>query len=403
MNPPYVPDGKIFSVSEINSLLKEIIEGSFPQLVIEGEISNYRPNASGHLYFTLKDENAQLSAVMFKNAAAYIDFTPKDGTKVHCTGRLSVYAARGNYQIVITKMTVAGEGEILKMLEERKRRLAAEGLFSREKRPLPPFPRTIGIITSATGAALRDILQIMKRRNKCVSAIVFPAAVQGADAPLSIVQQIRNANLLQCCDALIVGRGGGSLEDLLPFSDESVVRAVASSTIPVISAVGHEIDWALSDFAADKRAPTPSAAAELAVPELSDIINALMFYKNELYQHLQVRIKNIRLMIQNFSPDSLELQFRSIEQPLLQRFDYIKEELHGGMMQKIRDARIFVENRRLIFENASPEAILARGYSMVRNKNTGEIIRDSSKTAVGDELEILPAKGKISARVEETQ
>ena len=311
MNPPYVPDGKIFSVSEINSLLKEIIEGSFPQLVIEGEISNYRPNASGHLYFTLKDENAQLSAVMFKNAAAYIDFTPKDGTKVHCTGRLSVYAARGNYQIVITKMTVAGEGEILKMLEERKRRLAAEGLFSREKRPLPPFPRTIGIITSATGAALRDILQIMKRRNKCVSAIVFPAAVQGADAPLSIVQQIRNANLLQCCDALIVGRGGGSLEDLLPFSDESVVRAVASSTIPVISAVGHEIDWALSDFAADKRAPTPSAAAELAVPELSDIINALMFYKNELYQHLQARIKNIRLMIQNFSPDSLELQFRS--------------------------------------------------------------------------------------------
>ncbi len=403
MNPPHAPDGKIFSVSEINSLLKEIIESSFPQIVVEGEISNYRPNASGHLYFTLKDENAQLSAVMFKNAAAFIGFVPKDGTKVRCTGRLSVYAARGNYQIVITKMTVAGEGEILKMLEERKRRLAAEGLFSREKRPLPPFPATIGIITSASGAALRDILQIMRRRNKCVSAIVFPAVVQGADAPLSIVRQIRNANLLQCCDVLIVGRGGGSLEDLLPFSDESVVRAVASSAIPVISAVGHEIDWALSDFAADKRAPTPSAAAELAVPQLSDIINALMFYKNELYQHVQARIKNIRLMIQSFSPDSLELQFRSIEQPLLQRFDYVKDELHDGMMQKIRDARVFVENRRLILENASPQTILARGYSMVRNKNTGEIVRDSSRISVGTELEILPAKGKLSARVEESQ
>lgn len=404
MNAPLFSGDKVFSVSEINSLLKDMLESSFPQICIEGEISNYRPNSSGHLYFTLKDEVSQISAVMFRSAAAYLDFVPKDGTKVQCTGRLTVYPARGNYQILITRMTVSGEGAILKMIEERKRRLAAEGLFDEaKKKPLPPFPQTIGIITSPTGAALRDILQIMRRRNKCVSAIVFPSLVQGDGAAESIVHQIKNANALKKCDVLIVGRGGGSLEDLLPFSDENVVRAIAESEIPVISAVGHEIDWALSDFAADKRAPTPSAAAELAVPQLSDILNMILFYKNELHQNIDSHVKNAKLMIQSFSPENLELKFRSIEQPLLQRFDYIKDEIYDGMVQKIRDARVLIENFRLILENASPQAIFERGYSMVRDKNTQQIIRDGKQAAIGAEIEIIPAKGKIIARVEERQ
>ena len=404
MNESLFSGDKVFSVSEINSLLKDMLESSFPQICIEGEISNYRPNSSGHLYFTLKDEASQISAVMFRSAAAHIDFVPKDGTKVQCTGRLTVYPARGNYQILITRMTVSGEGAILKMIEERKRRLAAAGLFDEaKKRPLPPFPQTIGIITSPTGAALRDILQIMRRRNKCVSAIVFPSLVQGDGAADSIVRQIKNANALKKCDVLIVGRGGGSLEDLLPFSDENVVRAIAESEIPVISAVGHEIDWALSDFAADKRAPTPSAAAELAVPQLSDILNMILFYKNELHQHIDSRVKNAKLMIQSFSPENLELKFRSIEQPLLQRFDYMKDEIYDGMVQKIRDARILVENLRLILENANPQSIFERGYSMVRDKNTMQIIRDGKQAAIGAEIEIIPAKGKIIARVEERQ
>lgn len=404
MNVPLFSGDKVFSVSEINSLLKDMLENSFPQICIEGEISNYRPNSSGHLYFTLKDETSQISAVMFRSAAAHIDFVPKDGTKVQCTGRLTVYPARGNYQILITRMTVSGEGAILKMIEERKRRLAAEGLFDEaKKKPLPPFPQTIGIITSPTGAALRDILQIMRRRNKCVSAIVFPSLVQGDGAAESIVHQIKNANALKKCDALIVGRGGGSLEDLLPFSDENVVRAIAGSEIPVISAVGHEIDWALSDFAADKRAPTPSAAAELAVPQLSDILNMILFYKNELHQNIDSHVKNAKLMIQSFSPENLELKFRSIEQPLLQRFDYMKDEIYDGMIQKIRDARVLIENFRLILENASPQAIFERGYSMVRDKNTQQIIRDGKQAAIGAEIEIIPAKGKIIARVEERQ
>lgn len=404
MNESLFSGDKVFSVSEINSLLKDMLESSFPQICIEGEISNYRPNSSGHLYFTLKDEASQISAVMFRSAAAHIDFVPKDGTKVQCTGRLTVYPARGNYQILITRMTVSGEGAILKMIEERKRRLAAEGLFDEaKKRPLPPFPQTIGIITSPTGAALRDILQIMRRRNKCVSAIVFPSLVQGDGAAESIVHQIKNANALKKCDVLIVGRGGGSLEDLLPFSDENVVRTIAESEIPVISAVGHEIDWALSDFAADKRAPTPSAAAELAVPQLSDILNMILFYKNELHQNIDSHVKNAKLMIQSFSPENLELKFRSIEQPLLQRFDYMKDEIYDGMIQKIRDARILIENFRLILENASPQAIFERGYSMVRDKNTQQIIRDGKQAAIGAEIEIIPAKGKIIARVEERQ
>lgn len=404
MNESLFSGDKVFSVSEINSLLKDMLESSFPQICIEGEISNYRPNSSGHLYFTLKDEASQISAVMFRSAAAHIDFVPKDGTKVQCTGRLTVYPARGNYQILITRMTVSGEGAILKMIEERKRRLAAEGLFDEaKKRPLPPFPQTIGIITSPTGAALRDILQIMRRRNKCVSAIVFPSLVQGDGAAESIVHQIKNANALKKCDVLIVGRGGGSLEDLLPFSDENVVRAIAGSEIPVISAVGHEIDWALSDFAADKRAPTPSAAAELAVPQLSDILNMILFYKNELHQNIDSHVKNAKLMIQSFSPENLELKFRSIEQPLLQRFDYMKDEIYDGMVQKIRDARVLIENFRLILENASPQAIFERGYSMVRDKNTQQIIRDGKQAAIGAEIEIIPAKGKIIARVEERQ
>ena len=404
MNESLFSGDKVFSVSEINSLLKDMLESSFPQICIEGEISNYRPNSSGHLYFTLKDEVSQISAVMFRSAAAYLDFVPKDGTKVQCTGRLTVYPARGNYQILITRMTVSGEGAILKMIEERKRRLAAEGLFDEAKKhPLPPFPQTIGIITSPTGAALRDILQIMRRRNKCVSAIVFPSLVQGDGAAESIVHQIKNANALKKCDVLIVGRGGGSLEDLLPFSDENVVRAIAESEIPVISAVGHEIDWALSDFAADKRAPTPSAAAELAVPQLSDILNMILFYKNELHQNIDSHVKNAKLMIQSFSPENLELKFRSIEQPLLQRFDYMKDEIYDGMIQKIRDARVLIENFRLILENASPQAIFERGYSMVRDKNTQQIIRDGKQAAIGAEIEIIPAKGKIIARVEERQ
>lgn len=393
------PSDKIFTVSELNGIIKEILEG-FPVITLEGEISNYRPNSSGHLYFNLKDNSSIISAVMFRGAAYSLSFAPKDGMKVQVTGKLSVYGPQGKYQIIISKMSIAGEGDILRMIEERKRKLAAEGLFDQtKKKKLPAFPKTIGIVTSPTGAALRDILQITKRRNKCISVNIFPALVQGTDAAATIAQQIKTANTFNLCDVLIVGRGGGSLEDLLPFSEECVVRAIAESHIPVVSAVGHEIDWALSDYAADLRAPTPSAAAEIVVPQLSEIKTILLQYSNELYENSMNRVEKIKLMIKSFKPENLEMQFRSIEQPLLQRFDNAKEGLFQNIIQKLRDTRQYIENCETVLENASPQTIFNRGYSMVRNKNSGEIVRSTENIQEGTELEIVPASGKITATV----
>ena len=402
MNPPNLLNDKVLSVSELNSLLKDVLEGTFPSIKIEGEISNYRPNSSGHLYFTLKDTTSQISAVMFRSNVMSLSFVPKDGVKVQCTGRITVYPPRGNYQILITKMEVAGEGDVLKMLEDRKRRLAMEGLFESErKRQLPAFPKTIGVVTSYTGAALRDILQITRRRNPCVSVIIFPALVQGDEAAPSIVKQINTANAYNMCDVLIVGRGGGSLEDLLPFSEEIVVRAIAASKIPVVSAVGHEIDWALSDYAADCRAPTPSAAAEIVVPQKIDILNNLQYLSNELYQEMTRRIDKMKSMVKQFNPDNMELKFRSIEQPLLSRLDNAKEAIIQNMMQKVKDTKMLIENCHAILESSSPQTILARGYSMVRNKETQEIITNTKNLTKGTQIEIVPAVGRFTAVVDQ--
>ena len=390
---------QVFSVAQITSYIKEILEGAFSTITVEGEISNWRPSTSGHVYFTLKDNSAQLKAVMFKGSLYSLKFKPKDGDKVRCTGRLSVYEPQGNYQLIVNKMEATGSGDILAMLEERKKRLAQEGLFNEEnKKPLPQFPRTIGVVTSPTGAAIRDILQVSRRRNKNINVIVLPALVQGEGAAQTIAKMIEIANFYKLCDILIVGRGGGSLEDLLPFSEENVVRAVAASEIPVISAVGHEIDWALCDYAADKRAATPSAAAELAVPLLSDIKQDISYYKTELYNEIKQKIEKKRLIVRAFDPSSLEVRFRNIQQPLLNRFDKAKEGLRDGILDKIKDYRTKLATYKTILENASPQTILNRGYSMVRDEN-GNVVRDSAQVNEGAALLITPAKGSIKAKV----
>ena len=398
------PSEKVFSVTELNSIIKEILEGTFPTIRLEGEISGLKTQSSGHIYFSLKDSSSLLSAVMFRGSAQHLSFFPKDGMKVQVSGKLSVYPPQGRYQLIVSKMSLAGEGEILKMLEERKRKLYAEGLFDEErKRNLPLFPKTIGIVTSPTGAAIRDILQITKRRNPGISVVILPSMVQGDEAARTIVQQIKNANAAKLCDVLIVGRGGGSLEDLLPFSEEEVVRAIAESEIPVVSAVGHEIDWALSDYAADKRAPTPSAAAELVVPQKSDILNGIRHAQEELSVTIRSKIEKIRLILKGFEPEGLELKFRSIEQPLLQRFDNAKENLIENMNLKVKDTRLVVENCISFLESASPKAIFDRGYSMVREKDSGTIIRKSSQVKKGSLIEIFPSQGRIEALVSETE
>lgn len=394
------PKDTVFTVSNLTSLIREILEGTFSNITLEGEISNYRPNSSGHLYFTLKDEGAQISAVMFRGRAMSLDFVPKDGMKVKCTGSISVYAPRGNYQIIINKMEIAGAGNILQILEERKRKLAEEGLFNSErKKPIPRFSKRIGIVTSPTGAALRDILQITKRRNPGVDVVILPALVQGEGAAVTIANMVKTANDFNLCDVLIVGRGGGSLEDLLPFSEEVVVRAIADSRIPVVSAVGHEIDWALSDYAADMRAPTPSAAAELVVPKQSDILQGLAAYKEEFYNQITGKVERLKLMIKSFDVGNMEVRFRSIEQPLLNRLENARQAMIEGMKAKIKDSRQIIQQSVHILEQASPQTILNRGYSMVRTAE-GKIVRSPLDAATGTKLEITPAQGKIFATVE---
>lgn len=400
MTQDFFPTDTVFSVSQITDLIKGILENSFRSVKIEGEISNWRPSAAGHIYFTLKDNNAQIKAVIFRNAAYKLAFKPKDGDKVRCTGSLSVYAPQGNYQIIINTMELAGTGNILQMLEERKKKLAAEGLFNSEKKKaLPLYPKTIGVVTSPTGAAIRDILNVSKRRNPNINITVLPAIVQGEEAAQTIVKMIEIANFYKLCDVLIVGRGGGSLEDLLPFSEESVVRAIAASKIPTISAVGHEIDWALCDYAADKRAPTPSAAAEMAVPILSDIQQNITFYKNDLYNSIKQKIEKTRLMIKSFNPQNFEVQFRNIQQPLLNRYAYAKENLIKNMQDKIKDLRTRILNNKTILENASPDTILQRGYSMVTDEE-GKIIRNADQVSSGSKIIVKPAQGSLKAIVE---
>ena len=389
-----------YSVYEITLQIKELLESGFGYVSIEGEISNFRPSAAGHLYFTLKDEKASIQAVMFKGKTRSLSFVPKDGMTVKAEGAISVYEQRGSYQIIIEEMSLAGEGNILKMLEERKKKLAAEGLFDSErKKPLPYFPKRIAVITSPTGAAVRDIINVVKRRNEKIGIVVLPAIVQGEEAAPVLIRQLKIADEKNLGDLIIIGRGGGSLEDLLPFSDEDLVRAIAACKTPVISAVGHEIDWALSDFAADMRAPTPSAAAELAAPILNDIMYSIAVNREDLTQNIENRIERIRLMLNNFKPDSLELRFRNIQQPLLARFDNAKEEILSGMQERCKEfrQRLLVLNK--ILEGANPQGILDRGYSIVRNAQTGKTIRSFSQVKEGEALLIQPSKGTIEAEV----
>jgi exodeoxyribonuclease VII large subunit len=287
------------------------------------------------------------------------------------------------------------------MLEERKRRLAAEGLFDEgRKKPIPKFPRTVGVVSSPTGAAVRDILNILERRAAGIRVVIFPAPVQGNEAAAILSRRIEQANQWRLADALILGRGGGSLEDLLPFSEEIVVRAVAASEIPVISAVGHEIDWALSDFAADLRAPTPSAAAELVSASREETLETVRGISEILYRAVQSRLERIRLLSRPFGLEDLEYRFRAILQPRLVRFDDAKEALLENLRILLNDLRRRLDLVRTGLEAASPLAVLERGFSVVVSERTGRVIRRSCEVRGGDRLLIRPLEGTFTAITE---
>ncbi|MCL2411028.1 MAG: exodeoxyribonuclease VII large subunit [Treponema sp.] len=352
------------------------------------------------MYFSLKDSGAKIDAVMFKNRLRILSFEPKDGMLIRIRGSLSVYAPRGTYSIVCEEMEIAGTGEILALLEKRKQKLKAEGLFDAERKKEPPrFPSTVGVISSPTGAAVRDILNILARRASNLKVIILPALVQGDEAATAIAARIRQANQWKLADVLIVGRGGGSLEDLLPFSEESVVRAVAESDIPVVSAVGHEIDWSLCDHAADLRAPTPSAAAELVSENLTDLPETIMSQAENLLSVMRTRLEKARLLLKPFDPQDMEYRIRAILQPHLIRLDDAKDTLINAMSDKCANLKNRIELAAAVINAASPLSAMEKGFSVVTDSK-GKVVTDAAKVNIGERLCIRPLKGKINVVVE---
>ena len=401
-------DAKLFndtvpklSVSELTSLIKTTLEGSFYGLTVEGELSGFKPSSTGHWYFSLKDQNAVVGCCMWRSTVPRVNFRPKDGMKVIVTGSISVFEPRGTYQIICTSMKVAGEGDILAMLEERKRRYDALGYFDpAKKKPIPRRPSRVAVVTSPTGAALQDILQITGRRNMGMDLIILPAVVQGADAAQSIAARIREVNEFLLADVMIVGRGGGSIEDLLPFSEECVIEAIHESQIPVISAVGHEIDWALSDYVADLRAPTPSAAAELVCESSMDQIEKVNQLRSAMYEALNGRLATLRLRLAAFSPAAARAQLDSRLNRVRMQLDSESTELRHRMDMMMGTVRSRTELLRHKMEALSPIAVLERGYGIIAGED-GKTVRSVSQVKEGDSLTLTLKDGKIRAAARE--
>ena len=389
------------SVSQLTERIKRNLESAFSAIQVEGELSNCRISGAGHCYFTLKDAQAVLQAVMFKHRLKHIAFETKDGMLLRARGSLTVYGQRGGYQLVCEELELAGAGDILALIEKRKRAFAQEGLFDRErKKPIPRFPETLSVISSPTGAALRDILSILRRRAPHVRVIVIPAPVQGAAAAPVLARRVEQANQWNLGDLIILGRGGGSIEDLLPFSEDAVVRAVAASGIPVISAVGHEIDYALCDFAADLRAPTPSEAAELASASQEEMVSLIRNNSAALCRTMRDRLTKARLLTKPFGAEDMEYRFRAILQPRLVRLDDAKEALFQSVRERVAKLRRRLERAALNLEAASPRSIMERGFSVVILERTGRVARDSADVQPGDRLIIRPLNGAITAIAE---
>lgn len=396
-------DGITLSVGDLTTLLKQTIEGSFYGLTVEGEISNFRPSSTGHWYFTLKDERAAINAVMFKNKLWRLPFVPKDGDKVVVTGKLDVYEQRGTYQIICESMKQTGTGDLLAMLEERKQAYAKAGYFDEtHKKPLPDDPSRVVVITSPTGAALRDILQILGRRAIGLDVLILPTPVQGDEAAKNIAARIDQANRFLLGDVIIVGRGGGSLEDLLPFSEPCVLEAIYHSEIPVVSAVGHEIDWALSDFVADMRAPTPSAAAELVSKSSSEQLIRLQGMKRTLSDALLQKIGRARLSLRRYQPQMFgDILQRRVEQ-LRYRLDDSSDDIEQTIGQRLRNARHSLQLLENELKGLSPIAILERGYAVVTDSD-GKVVSDTRTLNMGDRIAIRFAKGGADASIEQVR
>lgn len=415
MNTDFALIDKPLTVSEINLLIKTTFEERFFNISVTGEISNFKASGSKHWYFTLQDRESQISAVMFRSMQYGLDFIPKDGDLVTVMGNIDVYAKRGTYQIICRTMKKAGEGALLAEIEKRKAYYEALGWFDPQlKKPIPEIPNTIGVVTASTGAALQDILNTTKNRAPSVNIIVYPVLVQGDMAAAEIAAAIEMANAVPIADVLIVGRGGGSVEDLMPFSEPDVIKAIHESEIPVISGVGHEVDWALSDYVADKRAITPTAAASVATEgiykrreKLNQIRQLLLSAIREKLFKAEGKVislselnalmgKKCSLSLPSLSDLTRLLEHRMENAEL--RLSYAEDAAEREINLKVNGFERRINAIALELPSYSSEKVLKRGYSIVRDKDNN-IITKASELKTGNAVNITLAKGKLSAEV----
>ena len=433
---------EVYSVSQLNSEVRDLIESSYPSIWVEGEISNLARPASGHIYFSLKDEAAQVRCAMFRMSNRLLKFKPENGTQVLVRARVSLYEARGDYQLIADYMEESGDGLLRKKFEALKLKLSEEGLFDAEhKKDIPALPSQIGIITSPSGAAVRDIVSVLKRRFPSIPLLIYPIPVQGDDAPPAIIKMIAKANQRNECDVLILSRGGGSLEDLWAFNDEKVARAIYASNIPIVCGVGHEIDYTIADFVADVRAPTPSAAAELVSPDRNEWLSTITQMGNRLAKlisqklilanqriewlskriiHPQQRIERIaqrvdemeqrlqhvyKIRQQNYLARLTSLQTRlqqcnpghRVEKLLLMQ-DALQVRMKNAIGRQLEQRQHRLNNLSRALDAVSPLATLGRGYAIVKS-SAGIIVKDSKQLKIGEEITTQLKQGTINSTV----
>ncbi len=393
----------ILSVTELNTLVKTLLEQEplLGQLAVRGEISNYKLYPSGHHYFTLKDAEGSIRCVLFRGSAASLRFRPENGMKVLAFGRVSVYPRDGVYQLYVSSLSPDGVGDLHVAFEQLKQKLQAEGLFElSHKKPLPAYPERIAVITSAAGAAVHDVIRVLRKRWPLAKLILLPVRVQGAEAPPEIAGAIRYANRWQVAELLIVGRGGGSMEDLWCFNDERVARAIYDSDIPVISAVGHEPDVSISDFTADLRAATPSNAAELAAPDRDELLRQLDAVQRRMAEVVGKRLELRRQRLNSLASRRAMQDPSAFLQDRRQSLDWLQGRLTGAEEKRLTRERGRFAALAASLDALSPLKVLSRGYSVVRDPQ-GRIVKDSRAVSVGDSLDITLGHGQLCCTVEE--
>ena len=392
-----------YSISEITAQIKSVLEEAMPMCWVIGEVSNFTHHSSGHRYFTLKDEASQLSGVMFKWQARHLSFTPEPGMQVMVNGHISVYERGGRYQFYAAQLQPVGVGEQALAFEQLKNRLEAEGLFDQErKRRLPAYPQTVGVVTSPTGAAIRDIIQVLQRRAPGLQILLRPSRVQGPDAAAEIARAIADLNRHPGIDILIVGRGGGSPEDLWPFNEEVVARAIYQSARPVISAVGHEIDYTIADYVADYRAPTPSAAAEIVAQEHGDLLRRVVELRQRLKNGIDRRLDHSQQQIDSRNPQRLLLRLRDRLEQTGQYADERRRDLATAFDWYLRTRVEAFRTAAVHLHALSPLGSLARGFSLCERLKDQQLVRSSQDLQSGDQLRLRFHRGSAVCSVEET-